>query len=239
MPKKPIAWAVFIVGWGGSLLVQANRLAGYIGFLSLPEDARRALVLMSHVPTLVSLTLILIGIVGIITLGYEYGLFRKLALTGKNQISSDNSLPGTIPTLQKSDTHQYMTSYEVLHYLADNSAWGDQIRHYVGKMGNITIRKSPLIEAPSEFKRVAEQGKIEAIGRLDGNGPHVLIPADHWMSAILNLSSNHDVSESVPAVPNPEGILRYKDIRIVRADVERAWPMPLKGIRKWLRKFSG
>ena len=75
-------------------------------------------------------------------------------------------------------SNRYMTSYEVLHYLADDLAWGDQIRHYVGKMGNITIRKSPLIEAPSEFKRVAEQGKIEAIGRLDGNGPHVLIPAD-------------------------------------------------------------
>jgi hypothetical protein len=101
------------------------------------------------------------------------------------------------------------------------------------------MRKDPLIEAPSEFKRLAEQGKIEAVGRLEGVGQPTLIPATYWMSAILNLSSNCDVSESIPAVPNPEGIPKYKDIKIVRADVERAWPLPPKGIKKWLRKFSG
>jgi hypothetical protein len=224
MPRKTIAWAVSIVGWGGYLLVQANRLAGYIGFLSLPEDARKALVLMSHVPTLASLTLIVIGMIGIIALGYEYGFFRKLAIIRKDHTSNDSASPSIIPTPSTTDTHRYMTAYEALHCLSDDSKWGDQIRQYVGEMERITIRKNPLIEAPSEFKRIAEQGRIETLGRLNGDGPHVLIPETYWMSAILVLSDNPVNRESVPAVPNPDGIPRYKDIKIVRADVKRAWP---------------
>jgi hypothetical protein len=85
------------------------------------------------------------------------------------------------------DSNRYMTSYEALHYLADDSEWGDQIRQYVGEMDKITIRKNPLLEAPSEFKRIAEQGKLETLGRLNGDGPHVPIPATYWMSEPLRL----------------------------------------------------
>ena len=125
-------------------------------------------------------------------------------------------------------TNRYMTAYEALHYLADDLEWGDQIRQYVKETERFTFRKNPLLKSQSEFKRIAEQGKIEATGRINGEGPHVLIPATYWMSAILVLSNNLATSESAPAVPNPDGIPQYKDIKIVRADVERAWPPPPK-----------
>jgi hypothetical protein len=147
-------------------------------------------------------------------------------------VQSVGSVPrpaSTFPQVMEIDSNRYMTAYEALHYLADDSEWGDQIRQYIDEMDKITIRKNPLLEAPSEFKRIAEQGKIETIGRLNGDGPHVPIPATYWMSAILVLK-DREISESIPAV---------KDIKIVRADVERAWPPPPKGIKKWLRKFSG
>jgi len=188
MPRKAIAWAVSIVGWGGYLLLRANQLAGYVGFLELPEDARKALVLMSHAPTLASLILIVIGMIGIIALGYEYGLFRQLALVRRFKTSSDGLLPSIIPTPPIADTNQYMTAHEALHYLADDSEWGAQIRRYIGEIDKITIRKDPLFEAPTELKRLSEQGKIRSFGRLDGVGPHVPIPATYWMSAIFLLS---------------------------------------------------
>lgn len=147
-------------------------------------------------------------------------------------------LASTFPQAMEIDSNRYMSAYEALHYLADDSEWGDQIRRYIDEMDKITIRKNPLLEAPSEFKRIAEQGKIESLGRLNGDGPHVPIPATYWMSAILVLK-DREISESIPAVRNPEGIPRYKDIKIVRADVELAWPPPPKGIKKWLRKFRG
>lgn len=126
----------------------------------------------------------------------------------------------------------YMTAYEVIHYLADESEWGERIKS-VREANNIMpqypMRRQPLLEAPIEFKRVAEQGGIGAFGRLDGRGAPVPIPGTHWMVATISSFSlgSPDISETVPAVPNADGIPEYKDVRIVREDVYRAWPSRL------------
>jgi hypothetical protein len=127
---------------------------------------------------------------------------------------------------------KYMTAYEAIHYLADNSKWGnevrcgpsEQVRH--DKFGMINVGKMPLLGAQTEFKRVAEHGFIHAIGRLEGRGQHVPIPEPYWLSATLNPFSleNRDISETMPAVRNPDGIPSYKNVKILRSEVERLWP---------------
>jgi hypothetical protein len=130
-----------------------------------------------------------------------------------------------------SDTQRYLNAYEVIHYLADDSKWGNEVRHGPSvQIGTTNVRKMPLLEAPVEFKRIAEQGGIHAIGRLDGVGQHVQIPETYWMAATLSPFSldNQEFSETLPAVPNPNGIPVYKNVRILQSDVERVWPRLLR-----------
>jgi hypothetical protein len=76
--RKIVAWIVAIVGLGGSLLTQANWVAGHIGFLSLPSDVRGALIAMSQIPTLFALALLIVGVAGIGFLVHDYGFDRLL-----------------------------------------------------------------------------------------------------------------------------------------------------------------
>jgi hypothetical protein len=135
----------------------------------------------------------------------------------------------------------------VTHYIADKSEFGNQIRQYRGQqyvpvVGHmIPMGKNALLEAQSEFKRVAADGIVRAIGRLEGAGEHVQIPETYWMSAGLSPFSrdNPGISATMATVYNPDGIPTYSDVRIVRADVERAWPVRmktgLKGLFRWRR----
>jgi hypothetical protein len=142
---------------------------------------------------------------------------------------------GEVEPQAAQDTRRYMTAYEVIHYIADDSKWGDEVRRNPSgqistRFGTINAERMPVLEAQVEFKRIAEQGHIHAVGRFDGVGPHVHIPETHWMSATINPFSldNPDISETMPAAPNPDGIHTYKGVRIVREDVERAWPPATK-----------
>ena len=125
---------------------------------------------------------------------------------------------------------QRMTSYEVVHYLADESAWGELTRSYSVEDRGMMIRKNVLLEAPGEFKRLAEQGKIRAFGRMEGTGQHVEIPSTYWMSAALNMSAleNCNISEATPAVPNP-GVPSYTDVIVNRA----MWSAHGRGRKRW------
>jgi len=118
---------------------------------------------------------------------------------------------------------RYMTAYEALHYLADDSDWGNQTRKYISADG---MRKNVLLEAPVEFQRAAQHGGIHAVGRLNGIGQHVPIPETFWMTATLGPFSrlNRDISDTTPTVPNRDGLPRYESVMIVREDVERTWP---------------
>ena len=124
-----------------------------------------------------------------------------------------------------SEALRFMTAYEVVHYMADESRWGETVRNYADN----GIKKVVLLEAPVEFKRIAELGKIQAIGRLNNVGSHVEIPNIFWMSSILNWAvlGNRHLSETMPAVPNPIGIPIYTDVRIPKFEVELAWPRRL------------
>ncbi len=56
------------------------------------------------------------------------------------------------------DLKRYMTAYEVTHYLADDSNWGNEVRHGPSvQIGTMNVGKMPLLEAQVEFKRIAEQ----------------------------------------------------------------------------------
>jgi hypothetical protein len=147
------------------------------------------------------------------------------------------------------DTNRYMTAYEAIHYIADKSEFGNETRQYRGQQyvpvvgHTIPMKKNALLEAQSEFKRVAAFGVIKAIGRLDGAGEHVQIPDTYWMSAGLSPFSlgNPGISATIATVYNPDGIPTYGDVRIVRADVERAWPAQKtgwKGLLRWQRPSS-
>ena len=75
--RKIIAWIVTLAGLGGSLLIQANWIANHLGFLTLPDNVRGALIAMSHIPTLFAALLLFIGIVGIVFLVHDYGLMKQ------------------------------------------------------------------------------------------------------------------------------------------------------------------
>jgi len=131
-------------------------------------------------------------------------------------------------TTSSGNVHPHMTAYEVIHYLADDSAWGRQTARYaeVDRRMGMIIRKNPLLEAPGEFKRIAEYRNIKAIGRLNGIGQHVQIPETYWTVATLDCLhlDNKEISRTMVAAPRPDHIPIYEDVRISRKDVERAWP---------------
>jgi hypothetical protein len=132
------------------------------------------------------------------------------------------------------DINSYMTVYEAINYLADDSEWGEGTRRIRTRFDEVPdgMRTNPRLVAQNEFKKIAERGVIHAIGRLNGEGTHVDIPERYWSSATIYPFSLHnpDISQTMPAVPNPDGIPVYKDVRILREDVERAWPV--KGQQK-------
>ena len=174
-------------------------------------------------------------IAGIIALvayaGLLWGVWRRSHIS---QVASGVPGGSILAEVEKTDTAgspRYMTAYEVIHYIADDSKWGNEVRYGPSaQVGTINVRKVPLLEVQVEFKRIAEQGCIRAIGRLDGVGQHVPIPETYWMSATLNPFSldNRDIGETTPAVPNPDGIPVYKNVRIFQTDVERVWPRLLR-----------
>jgi hypothetical protein len=127
----------------------------------------------------------------------------------------------------------YMTAYAALHYMVDQSQWGDMIRAV--RVDNTVnpqypMRKQPLFEAMVEFRRVAEAGKITAFGRKNGTGDLQEIPSFYWASAVLHSASKYNelISETMPSDPSPDGISIYKSLRIFRDDVYRAWPRALR-----------
>ena len=171
---------------------------------------------------------LLVGAVITVGAAIEYA-FRKTGLATVRV--------GEVPTLPRpEEPSRYMTAYEVIHHLSDHSEWGERIRRIRTRFDVVPegMMTNPLLVAQNEFKTIAERGAIQAIGRLNGEGTHVDIPENYWLSATIYPFSLHnpDISQTMPAVPNPDGIPVYKDVRILRTDVERAWPLAAKGRQK-------
>jgi hypothetical protein len=156
----------------------------------------------------------------------EVGNGAPAATTAKVEAAIDKlatAINAVSDALAVPDAPHYMTAYEAIHYLADESEWGDGIR----SLSDPQERRNGIVFGTlAEWKRVAEQGNIRAFGILNGVGLAVPIPDIYWISATINAFSidNPSISQTMPVAPNPDGIPVYKNVRILRADVEGAWP---------------
>lgn len=113
----------------------------------------------------------------------------------------------------------YLTAYESVHYMADESEWG---------YGQEAAQA--LLNAPSEFKERASEGKIRVYGASPTTGQHEQIPKTHWMSHAFDLSTVYQPEANCKTVPatyqaslseTPTG---YSDLKVVAEDVSQVWP---------------
>jgi hypothetical protein len=128
----------------------------------------------------------------------------------------------------KPDESPYMEGYEVISYMADESAWGKMIEKAISPNG---MRYKPRIQAFVEFRERAQNGDIGVLGRLGGSGQHQEIPATYWLSGGLdfNTTQRQQSSDTAPAIPQGDRIPIYRNVVINRADVYKAWPRRLGG----------
>ena len=116
----------------------------------------------------------------------------------------------------------YMTASEVIRYLRDESIWGANKATEISPNG---MRYNVGLEAFGEFAHGASQGGVAALGRLDGHGAHIEIPASYWLSASLDmLETLNAVGKSRTAATVLNGPSSYEDVRIALADVKAKWP---------------
>lgn len=117
----------------------------------------------------------------------------------------------------------YMEGYEVIAYMADESAWGQMIAR--ARSPN-DMQYNPRLQAFVEFRERAQRGLIRILGRLGGQGQHQEIPATYWLSAGLDLNSTlrKQASDTAPAIPYGDRIPIYRNVVISRADVYKTWP---------------
>lgn len=128
------------------------------------------------------------------------------------------------------DAPPYMTAYEALHYMADQSAWGSSVRESASTQniighGDVTMKRIPIYEACFVFSKGARESKIEVLGRLGGNGPHVQIPHTDWLTIGIdnNTLKMRQTSQTTSITPTGTVPL-YTDLQIRRGDVYRVWP---------------
>lgn len=124
----------------------------------------------------------------------------------------------------------YLTAWEVIHYLADESQWG------VDKSAEVTpegMHKNVQLEAPLEFQKRASEGRVTVYGASSKTGHHESIPKTYWMSHGLKLATIYDseaTSKTEPATFEAgfhavrNGVLTYSDLKIEASDVYQTWP---------------
>jgi hypothetical protein len=155
-------------------------------------------------------------IVGLIYLALRYELTRNPA--GSTQSTQPVPIETQLSVLPGS---QYMTAYETLHHLTDESEWGMRVRR--------EIANEPLTlftYAVNEFQRASQEGHIRTLGRpADGSGDHLAIANTYWFSATLDLESilNRQISRTRPTTPDRPGIRIFVDLRVTRAGVYKTW----------------
>jgi hypothetical protein len=163
-------------------------------------------------------------IVALIYFGVRYELARNLtnAKAGPPispvgpQLESISEAIG--PKSLAPEESAYMTAREVLYYMVEQTDWGDA--HHAEHGG---IR---FFSAIDEIQKQSQDGKIQILGRLWGEGPHVHISPHYWLTSVIDLGSalEQPVSRTRPAVANQTGIPTYTDLTFPRADVYKAWP---------------
>jgi hypothetical protein len=124
-----------------------------------------------------------------------------------------------------SSTVTYLIPYEAIHYLADESQWGEEKADTINAEG---MHYNALLEAPEEFQKRAAEGRIRVFGFNSGTRKHEEIDKTHWMSFGI-LPRVFRPGEDVRTEPTTlesafyqgEG---YSDLKITAADVYRTWP---------------
>jgi hypothetical protein len=114
----------------------------------------------------------------------------------------------------------YLTAYQVVHYLADESQWGSQRE---------TL--NALLHAPVEFRERAAEGKLMVYGANSITHLHEPIAKTFWMSCGLDISTiRHPslTSRTAPATLESsvaaDSIPIYSGLNIEAEDVYRTWP---------------
>jgi len=91
-----------------------------------------------------------------------------------------------------------MTAYEVVHYLADTTKWGAEKTVEISPRG---MRYNVLLETFSEFQNRAKEGSVSAIGRLNGFGQHVAIPASIGIRLLWTCLRHFEMGDKVERQP--------------------------------------
>jgi hypothetical protein len=124
---------------------------------------------------------------------------------------------------------KYMSAYEALHYIANDSCWGKRLRTVTSVIEDDShkgaiLKKNPIFDAFSEFSRGASESNIEVLGRKDGNGPPVHIPQTDWL--VIGIDHNTLIrrqTSQTTQITASGTVPFYTDLKILREDVYRVW----------------
>lgn len=124
------------------------------------------------------------------------------------------------------DSATYITPYQAIHYMADESEWGTRKAAEIARDG---MSKNVLLEAPGEFQRRAAEGRIRVYGIGTSGSGHELIDKTHWMTYGLHLEAlfkpPFDECHTWPTISSwPRTLHVYSYLRIEAEDVYRTWP---------------
>lgn len=114
-----------------------------------------------------------------------------------------------------------ISAAKAVRYVAHQSVWGWRQRSLIPVWLLLTT-------ACGEFDGAARNGSISVEGRQSTGGFHQKIPASYWITAGLDseeiLRGRH-AGRTAPKAPyDGESFIRYEDLYLDVAEMERAWP---------------
>lgn len=121
----------------------------------------------------------------------------------------------------------YMSVYEAVHYIADESAWGRRLRHASVSGGHMT-----LLNAPIEFEDKAglDGSKVRVWGTFQHSAQTHLLPHTFWLSNVLDtyacFNPGSDGRTEPKVVFAGSNVVRYEHLKIDRNGVYKTWPKP-------------
>ena len=131
----------------------------------------------------------------------------------------------------QADSADYLTPHQVVHYLAEDSAWGAQLAREKAPDGS---NKNVLLEAPTEFQERAAEGLVRVYGTSLIGSKQELIDKAHWKSYGFDLAGLFEEPyvgcQTAPTVwPLPAESNCYCGLKIDAKGVYRAWPRKRQG----------
>jgi len=134
--------------------------------------------------------------------------------------------PTTASTSAQVNSTGFLTPHQVVHYLAEESAWGAQLALEKAPDGS---NKNVLLEAPTEFQERASEGLVRVYGIRSIGSKRELIDKAHWKSYGFDLDGLFEQSDgecqTSPTVwPVPTEMNCYSGLKIDAKGVYRAWP---------------